>query len=196
MKNIQYLIVFLLIVVIGMQGYYIYNSQKQNSVVTKSTQKVVPAEQLAQALVKDEDLDKVFRGNPFEQMQKMEQNMQKIFNSMNSQFASMPEFEKFFRDDMSISPALDFKRHKDRYELRVSIPGSDKNSIKITTKDGVLNIEAKTKVKKDEKNSGFIKKEIYEGSFIRSLSLPSDVDVEKMKTEYKNGVLKITLPKK
>ncbi len=196
MKNIQYLIVFLLVVVIGMQGYYIYNSKKQNSVMVENIQKIVPVKQLMQPLVKDEDLDKIFAGNPFEQMQKMEQNMQKIFNSMNSQFALQPEFGKFFKNNMSISPALDFKKFKDRYELKVSIPGSDKNSIKVTTKDGVLSIEAKTKSLKNEKSLKFIKKEIYEGTFIRSLSLPSDVDVEKMKTEYKDGVLKIVLPRR
>ena len=196
MKNIQYLIVFLLVVIIGLQGYYIYDSKKPNLTNSGSIQKAIPLKQLSQPLVKDEDLDKIFAGNPFEQMQKMEQNMQKIFNSMNSQFALRPEFEKFFKNGMSISPALDFKKYKDRYELSVSIPGSDKNSIKIDTKDGILTIEAKTKSQKDENSSNFIKKEMYEGTFVRSLSLPSDVNVEKMKTEYKNGVLKIILPRK
>ena len=193
MKNIQYLIVFLLVVVIGLQGYYIYDT-KTNSPI--ASQKILPVKELNQALVKDDDLDKIFAGNPFEQMQKMEQNMQKIFNSMNSQFATMPEFEKFFKNDMSISPALNMKSFKDRYELSVSIPGSEKNNIKVNSKDGVLTIEAKTKNVKDEKKSNFIKKEMYEGTFVRSLSLPSDADAGNIKTSYKNGILKIVIPKK
>jgi len=193
MKNIQYLIVFLLVVVIGLQGYYIYDT-KTNSPI--ASQKILPVKELNQALVKDDDLDKIFAGNPFEQMQKMEQNMQKIFNSMNSQFATMPEFEKFFKNDMSISPALNMKSFKDRYELSVSIPGSEKNNIKVNSKDGVLTIEAKTKNVKDEKKSNFIKKEMYEGTFVRSLSLPSDADTGNIKTSYKDGILKIVIPKK
>ncbi len=197
MKNVQYLIVFLLVIVIGMQGYYIYNNSKGNSMpIQYKSSKIIPAKQTVQPFVRDEDLDKIFTENPFEQMQKMEQNMQKIFNTMNSRFAVMPEFEKFFNSNMSISPALDFESYKDRYELKVSIPGSDKNSIKVTAKNGILSIEAKTKMKKDENSSGFIKKEIYEGSFVRSLTLPADANVEKMKTQYKDGVLKITLPKR
>ena len=129
-------------------------------------------------------------------MQKMEQSMQKIFNSMNSKFAAMPEFEKFFKGRMSISPALNMKRYEDRYELRVSIPGSEKNSIKVNIKDGILTIEAKTKNIKDENSSNFIKKEIYEGAFARSLSLPSDADTRNIKTNYKDGILTIIIPKK
>ena len=193
MKNVQYLIVFLLVVVIGLQGYYIYNTKANNQIVS---QKILPIKQLNQPLVKDDDLDKIFAGNPFEQMQKMEQNMQKVFNSMNSQFATMPEFEKFFKNDMSISPALNMKKYKDRYELSVSIPGSEKNNIKVNTKDGVLTIEAKTKTIKDENSSNFIKKEMYEGTFARSLSLPSDADTRNIKTNYKDGILKIVIPKK
>ncbi|MFK5881259.1 MAG: Hsp20/alpha crystallin family protein [Sulfurospirillum sp.] len=193
MKNIQYLIVFLLMVVIGLQGYYIYVNKTNNPSVS---QKILPVKQLNQPLVKDDDLDKIFAGNPFEQMQKMEQNMQKIFNSMNSQFAAMPEFKKFFNKDMSISPALNMKSYKDRYELSASIPGSEKNNIKINTKNGVLTIEARTKNLKDQKNPNFIKKEMYEGTFIRSLSLPSDADTGNLKTEYKDGILKIVIPKK
>ncbi len=193
MKNVQYLIVFLLVVVIGLQGYYIYDTKTTNPI---ESQKILPIKRLNQPLVKDNDLDKIFAGNPFEQMQKMEQNMQKIFNSMNSQFATMPEFEKFFKNDMSISPALNMKSYKDRYELSVSIPGSEKNNIKVNTKDGILTIEAKTKNIKDEKKSNFIKKEMYEGTFIRSLSLPSDADTGNLKTNYKDGILKIVIPKK
>ncbi len=192
MKNIQYLIVFLLVVVIGLQGYYIYDT-KTNSPI--ASQKILPIKQLNRPLIKDDDLDKIFAGNPFEQMQKMEQNMQKVFNSMNSQFAAMPEFEKFFKNDMSISPALNMKSYKDRYELSVSIPGSEKNDIKIDSKDGVLTIEAKTKNIKDENSSNFIKKEMYEGTFVRSLSLPNDADAANMKTDYKDGILTIIIPK-
>ncbi|MCF6173035.1 MAG: Hsp20/alpha crystallin family protein [Campylobacteraceae bacterium] len=195
MKKIQYLIVFLLIIVIGMQGYYIYQDKK-SSLVTLNSTKVTALKQLSQPTIKSSDLDKIFAGNPFEQMQKMQQNMQKIFNTMNSRFASMPEFEKFFKNNMSMSPALNFKNYKDRYELSVSIPGSEKNSIKIDIKNGILSIKANTKKLKNEKGSNFIKKEMYEGIFTRSINLPSNVNAGKMKTEYKNGVLKIILPKK
>ncbi len=189
--SLLYLIVFLLIVVIGFQGYYFYN---QNH-IKREDSLLVPKSYAIKSL-KDENLNSIFSSNPFEQMQKMEQNMQKVFNSMNSQFASMPEFEKFFKNDMSISPAMNMKSYKDRYELSVSIPGSDKNDISVKTKDGILTIEAKTSKKKDEKKSNFMSQEIYEGSFARSISLPSDADSSKMSTKYKNGILKIILPRK
>ncbi len=193
MKNRQYLIVFLLVVVIGLQGTYIYANKTNNPL---SAQKILPAKQVNQPLAKENDLDKIYAENPFEQMQKMEQNMQKVFNSMNSQFATMPEFKKFFRGGMSISPALNMKSYKDRYELRVSIPGSEKNNIKVNITNRTLTIEAKTKSIKDENSSNFIKREMYEGTFARSLSLPSDADTRSIKTNYKDGILTIIIPKK
>ena len=196
-EKILYIIVFLLVVVIGLQGTYMYNQNKANRLVSDKSSTIlpVPIPKISNSL-KDDDLDKLMGSNPFEQMQKMEQNMHKIFNSMNSKFATMPEFEKFFKNDMSISPALNMKKYKDRYELSVSIPGSEKNNIKVNTKNGILTIEAKTKNIKDENSSNFIKKEMYEGTFVRSLSLPSDADTGNTKTNYKDGILKIVIPKK
>ncbi len=196
-QKILYVIVFLLVVVIGLQGAYMYNQNKANRLISNKNTKItsVSMPKISNSL-KDNDLDKSMGNNPFEQMQKMEQNMQKIFNSMNSQFATMPEFEKFFKNDMSISPALNMKSYKDRYVININIPGSEKNNIKVTTKDGILNIEAKTKTSKEDKKSNYIKKEIYEGAFSRTLSLPSDVDSQKLTTKYKDGVLTITIPRK
>ncbi len=196
-EKILYIIVFLLVVVIGLQGAYMYNQSKANKISSVKSSKVLPLPipKMSNPL-KDDDLDKLISNNPFEQMQKMEQNMEKVFNSINSQFASMPEFEKFFKNDMIISPAINMKSYKDRYELNVNIPGSEKNNIKITTKDGMLSIEAKTKKAKEDKSSNFIKKEMFEGTFARSLSLPSDADAQKLTTKYKNGILTIIIPRK
>ncbi len=199
-EKILYTILFLLLVVIGLQGAYMYNLSKQNKanmLVADVNSKILPAPipSIPNSL-KNDDLDKLMSSNPFEQMQTMEQNMKKMFNSMNSQFATMPEFEKFFKKDMSISPELNMKSYKNRYELNINIPGSEKNNIKVTTKNGILSIEAKTKKAQESKNSNYIKKEMYEGTFARSLSLPNDADSQKLTTKYKNGVLTITIPKK
>ncbi len=199
-EKVLYTILFLLLVVIGLQGAYMYNLSKQNKanmLVADVNSKILPAPipNIPNSL-KNDDLDKLMSSNPFEQMQTMEQNMKKMFNSMNSQFATMPEFEKFFKKDMSISPELNMKSYKNRYELNINIPGSEKNNIKVTTKNGILSIEAKTKKSQESKNSNYIKKEMYEGTFARSLSLPNDADSQKLTTKYKNGVLTIIIPKK
>lgn len=173
------LIVFLLVVIIGLQSYYMFGKKEaavdaQNPVVISNT---------------------VFDKNPFEQMQNMQKEMNKIFNNMSSNFSTIPEFEKFFAD-MNISPLLNIEEKKESYEINLNIPGSDKNSIKISIKNNILSVTAKTKKISDKNSSNFLQKEIYEGSFARSITLPADANTNKWSSDYKNGVLTITIPKK
>ncbi|WP_458700562.1 Hsp20/alpha crystallin family protein [Sulfurospirillum sp. 1307] len=184
-KNILYAIVALLVLIVGLQGYYIYKLNEKSEPVI--AQHVIDSSKLP--------LDKFQGANPFEDMIKMQKEMDKLFNSMSSNFATIPEFEKFFKD-MSISPALDLKDLGDKYELNLNIPGSDENSINIDVKDNQLKVEAKTSKDNSKKSDNYIYKEIFSGSFSRVLTLPNDADASKLKSDYKDGVLKITIPKK
>ena len=185
-KNILYLIVGLLVLIVGLQGYYIYKlNDKKEGVLQERVQN--PSK-----LKLDDKFSKI---NPFEDMIKMQKEMDKLFNSMSSNFATIPEFEKFFQD-MSISPALNMKDLGKKYELSVNIPGSDKKSIKIDVKDNILTVEAKTIKNESKKSEDYIHKEIFSGVFSRSITLPKDADTSDLKSDYKDGVLKITIPKK
>ncbi len=187
MKNEKILlaIVAILVLVVGFQGYSLYNINKN-----LTDQKTV--KQIAHTNTQI----KPFAGaNPFEEMQKMQKEMDRIFNNMNSNFAMMPEFENFFKD-MSISPSVNLQEFKDRYEISINLPGSSEQNIKIKVDNGVLSVEAKTQKQTDKSKSNFIQKEIYEGSFSRSITLPQDAKGDDFKSKFENGVLKITIPKK
>ncbi len=133
--------------------------------------------------------------NPFEEIQKFQQQMDKIFNEFHQKFLNDKTFAKF-NDTFANSPAVDLKEAGDKYIIKADIPGADKNSIEVTQKDGLLTIKAQTLKEKEQKNDNFIKQERFVGQFMRILSLPKDADASKLKTDYKNGVLKITIPKK
>lgn len=133
--------------------------------------------------------------NPFEEMQKMQQEMDKIFDRFHKKMMSEDSFSKF-TSTFPTTPAIDLKDMGKKYQLKADIPGSDENEINITTKDGMLKIEAKTSKAKEEKKRDFLKQERYVGSYMRMLSLPDDADTEQLKSDYKNGVLEIIIPKK
>jgi len=182
MKNEKILsaIVFLLVIVVGFQGYYLYSMNNK---------KIIQKEPLA--------IQKVERfggTNPFEQFQQMQKEMDQIFNSMNSNFSTMPEFEAFF-NNISLTPSINMKDLKDSYKVRVNLPGASDKNIKVSLNNGVLKIEAKTEKQNDSNSSNFIKKEIYESSFVRSITLPKDIKGSDFKSKFKNGVLTITIPK-
>ena len=60
----------------------------------------------------------------------------------------------------------------------------------------MLSISAASTREKREKGENYLRQERYVGSYMRMLSLPKDADADHLKSEYKNGVLTITIPKK
>jgi len=137
--------------------------------------------------------------NPFEEMRKMQEEMDRMFAKFHQRMMQESLF-KSFPSTFPSSPAIDLKDKGDHYLLKADIPGSKESEIKVTAKDGVLTIEAKSvkvEQKEEERNdSKFIKHERFEGVYMRSLTLPQDADADKLKSDYKNGVLEITIPKK
>jgi len=133
--------------------------------------------------------------NPFEEMQKMQQEMDRIFNEFHQKFLQDAQFGHFM-DTFTSRPAVDLKDEGDKYVMQADMPGVDEKSIKIEVKDGMLSISAASTREKREKGENYLRQERYVGSYMRMLSLPKDADADHLKSEYKNGVLTITIPKK
>ena len=141
------------------------------------------------------DLDQKGTHDPFVEMKKMQDEIDKIFERMRSNMLD-EEFFSTFPVPKSGNILVDLKELKDRYQLKADIPGADNNKINISTKNGVLKIEAKTQKDEKKKEKNFLKEERFIGTFVRELTLPKDADVDKMQSHYKEGVLEIEIPKK
>ncbi|MBD3218663.1 MAG: Hsp20 family protein [candidate division Zixibacteria bacterium] len=112
-------------------------------------------------------------------------------------------FESFFNAPMRRRgedvggwyPDVDIVESKDNIEVQVDLPGMEKDDIKVSVEDSVLTIKGERKVMKEEKEKNYHQIERTYGTFTRSFSLPTSVEGDKIKANYKNGVLKIDLPK-
>ncbi len=112
-------------------------------------------------------------------------------------------FESFFNAPMRRRgedvggwyPDVDVVESKDNIEVQVDLPGMEKDDIKVSVEDSVLTIKGERKAMKEEKEKNYHQIERTYGTFTRSFSLPTSVEGEKIKANYKNGVLKIDLPK-
>jgi len=108
-------------------------------------------------------------------------------------------FEKFFEEDweLSLSPRLATDVYETDKELIVEmqVPGYSKENIKISFQDDYLRVEGKAEETKEEKEKNYWRKEIKKGSFVRVIPLPLKVDPKKAKASFKDGILKIFLPK-
>lgn len=92
----------------------------------------------------------------------------------------------------------DIKELKDSYELDIELPGFKKEDIKVEIKNGYLVVNATHSENKDEKvkDGKFVRKERYSGHCSRSFYLGEGITEKDIDAKFKNGVLKLIIPKK
>ena len=93
-------------------------------------------------------------------------------------------------------PAVDVYENKENLVIKADLPGVKQNEIDVAVEDGVLRIKGEKKKENEVKEDNFYRLERVYGAFERSFALPTNVDATKIKANYKEGVLEITLPKK
>ncbi|HSA84949.1 MAG TPA: Hsp20/alpha crystallin family protein [Nitrospira sp.] len=93
------------------------------------------------------------------------------------------------------TPSVDISETESEYQIKAEIPDVKKEDVKVTVEDGVLTIQGERKQEKEEKGKKFHRIERSYGSFVRTFSLPDVIEEEKVKAEFKDGVLNLHLPK-
>ena len=99
-------------------------------------------------------------------------------------------------EDTDFMPKLDLKNNEKEFEISIELPGMNKKDIDISIDDGVLTIKGEKKAEhKEEDKDGFVHYERSYGSFQRAIRLPENIAEDKIKADYKDGVLTLTAPK-
>lgn len=92
-------------------------------------------------------------------------------------------------------PKMDVIDRDKEILVKAELPGIDKKDLDISITNNQLVIKAKTCHEEKEEKGDYLKQEISKSEIYRSVLLPADVDDSKVKTSFKNGVLKLTIPK-
>ncbi len=100
----------------------------------------------------------------------------------------------FFTEERAWSPPVDISETEDALVLKLEVSGMDKKDINITVSEGVLTVAGEKKMEREGKETWHCRERCY-GSFSRSMCLPFDVDTDKVDATFKDGALKITLPR-
>jgi HSP20 family protein len=93
------------------------------------------------------------------------------------------------------SPALDVHDDQESFTVTLEAPGLQKSDFEISYHDGVLSIAGERKEQKETKERAYFRRERFFGRFSRSVSLPADVQADRIAASYTDGVLTVTLPK-
>ncbi len=133
------------------------------------------------------------RWDPFRELEDMSDRLNRMFSR-----SALPGTHGNGKETMVVAdwaPSVDISETDGEYQIKAEIPDVKKEDVKVTLEDGVLTIQGERKHEKEEKGKKYHRVERSYGSFARSFTLPDLVDEEKVKAEFKDGVLNLQLPK-
>jgi HSP20 family protein len=126
---------------------------------------------------------------PFD-FEQMRMDMDRLWDSF---FEGRPR--RRVREEREWLPSLDMAETKNAVVVKAEVPGLDPKDIDISLSGDVLTIKGEKKQEKEEREENYHLIERSYGSFVRSIHLPTKVRSEKIEASYKNGILKVVLPK-
>ncbi len=129
--------------------------------------------------------------HPFYALQKQ---VNDLFDSFfrGSEISPFREFDEWYGD---FSPHIDVKENDKEILIQAELPGLDEKDIEVLLTSNSLTLKGEKKEEKEEKDKGYWHTERRYGSFSRVIPLPEEIDAEKVKADFRKGVLHVTLPK-
>jgi HSP20 family protein len=93
------------------------------------------------------------------------------------------------------TPVLDVVESKDAYRIDLEVPGVRPEDIEVTIDQGMLTIQGERRSEQETRDRRYHRIERRYGAFRRSITLPANVDTDRIQADYDNGVLRLTAPK-
>jgi len=133
--------------------------------------------------------------DPVREMIQTQRERDRFFGMPFASFNIMPPQTTAW-DDEFIRPNMDLQEQADVYHVQMDLPGMDKSNITVEVKDNILTVKAEHKQEATQKEAGkLLMQERFRGFMSRAVMLSKPVDATRVAADYKDGVLKITLPK-
>jgi HSP20 family protein len=134
---------------------------------------------------------------PLADMSRWERDMEQIFDDFFTR-RLRPFWDERrwpWRGTQMSVPAVDLYEEKDQIIAKAELPGIEKDDIQVNITDHLLTIMGEKKKEEEIKEKAYYRAERSYGSFSRTVELPSEIQFDKARASFKNGVLEIRLPK-
>ena len=125
--------------------------------------------------------------DPFAEMRRLRREMDRVFGSFPADRGISPPAGVF--------PALNVSEDEINFYVRAELPGVEPEDIEITSKENDLILKGERRIAAEGEKVSYHRREREAGTFRRIISLPTQVDANKVTAVAKNGVLTVTLPK-
>jgi HSP20 family protein len=130
--------------------------------------------------------------DPFRELEEMQNRLTSLFGR-RLPLKGGGEGEEFAVTTWA--PRVDIAEDDKGYVINAELPGITKDDVKVSVENGVLSISGERKTEKEEKGKKFHRIERTYGSFMRSFTLPEGSTGEKISAEFRDGILKVHIPK-
>ncbi|HRC56636.1 MAG: Hsp20/alpha crystallin family protein [Myxococcales bacterium] len=134
------------------------------------------------------------RWDPFRELEDVTSRLNRFFGlSAPLRASADPRKDAMMAFDWE--PTVDIAETETEFHIKAELPEVKKEDVKISVENGVLRLAGERRHEKEEKGKKFHRIERSYGSFLRTFSLPDNVDDTKVRAEFKDGVLNVFLPK-
>jgi len=123
--------------------------------------------------------------NPFDDFAQVRREMLRLLDSVTADGGP----------SAGVFPPINVTQDRDRYYVRAELPGVKADELAISALKNRLSISGQRQIPGEQGRVSYHRKERAEGAFNRSLTLPGEVDFERVEARYADGILTITLPK-
>jgi len=133
----------------------------------------------------------IVRYDPFRDIRTLQDEVNRLFST---------NMGRFFNDEGiargAWSPNVDIFENKDQIVIEAELPGMNREDFDLSVENNVLTLHGERRFEKKEETDNYHRVERSYGSFSRSFTLPQTVSAEGANAEFRNGVLRVTLPKR
>jgi len=133
----------------------------------------------------------LMRWDPTRELEDMSARLNRIFTQRLAHRTAADE-ESLWAD---WTPAVDIQETDGEFLVKADLPEVKKEDVTVEIQDGMLSVRGERHEEKEEKGKKFHRIECAHGRFERRLAVPVQVDTQKVAAEFKDGVLKVHLPK-
>ena len=123
----------------------------------------------------------------------LQRRMNEIFDDFWRGF-QLPSIDWPSLGDTRLTPKVNVEADAKAIRIQAELPGMDEKDIQVSLNDDVLTISGERRSEKEEKDKNYLRREFSYGSFHRAIPVPPNVQADKIKATFKNGVLKVELP--
>ena len=132
--------------------------------------------------------------NVFDEMERMFENFSPT-GWLRPLRSSMPLMQDFSTSFDTTMPKVDVIDRDGEIIIKAMVPGVEKKDLEISLTKNTVTIKGKTSHEEKEEKGDYYRCEISKGSYMRTLTLPANVDEDRAKAKFKDGMLELTLPK-